>query len=107
MPLQREIGEREYMPLETTPNFAFLFLKTILAMVLVLGVAIVFIRYIMPRLYGPRVGGKQSLIHVVSRLSIEPRKALWIIRVGDKISLVGSAEQVITKIMDLEERDLS
>lgn len=86
-------------------DFGWLFLKTVAAMVLIIGLAILFIRYVMPRLQvGQLRSGKN--IQIIERSGLEPKKGLYIIRVGSKLALVGTTEHAIGKIFDLEESDL-
>lgn len=92
---------------DTGLSFGWLFLKTIIAMVIVIVLAFVFIRYIMPRLQLGRKGWRRgSSIKIIERTGLDPRKALYIIQVGRKIALIGTSDNSVNKIMDLEEKDI-
>ena len=86
----------------TTPDLSYgwLFIKTILAMVVILGGAIFVIRYVLPRLTWGR-GSTGSSIKIIERAGLEPRKGLYLIEVEGKRILVGTSDQRITKLMDL------
>ncbi len=85
-------------------SFGWLFAKTVLAMVIVVGLAFWFLKYIFPRLYG-RHFQPSSRIKVVERLGLEARKALYVVQVGKKSILVGVTDHHISKLMDLEKDD--
>lgn len=81
-------------------SYGWLFIKTILAMVIIIGLAIVVIRYVLPRLTWGR-GQSGSSIRIIERAGLEPRKGLYLIEVEGKRILIGTTDQRITKLMDL------
>lgn len=86
-------------------SFGWQALTTLGAMVFVIALAILFIRYVMPHLtLTRRIKGSQ--IHILDRTGLEPRKALYLVRVGDKTALIGTSDNAISKIMDVSEKDL-
>ncbi|MDO8518719.1 MAG: flagellar biosynthetic protein FliO [Deltaproteobacteria bacterium] len=91
--------------METGISFGWLLVKTIGAMAFILGLAYVVIRYLFPLF---RFGGQArgSHIQIIDRAGLEPRRSLFIVRIGKKTALLGTSEQGIAKLMDLEESDV-
>lgn len=87
-------------------SFGWMLVKTVLAMSLIIGLAYVTIRFILPMFYGKRISSR-SKIKIIDRVGLEPRRSLFIVQVGKKTALVGTGEQGVTKVMDLEEQDVS
>lgn len=87
-------------------SFGWLFVKTLVAMIIVIVLAFVFIRYIMPRLHWGRGLRKGSNITILERQALEARKHLYLVRVGRKTVLIGTADQRISKIMDVETEEI-
>ena len=87
-------------------SFGWLLVKTVLAMAFILALAFVVIRYLFP-LFRFSGQARSSKIKVIDRAGLEPRRSLFIVRVGKKTALLGTSEQGISKVMDLSEEDLS
>lgn len=81
-------------------SYGWLFIKMILAMGVVIGLAIVLIRYVLPRMTLGR-GSTGTSIRIIERAGLEPRKGLYLIEVEGKRVLIGTSDQRITKLMDL------
>lgn len=93
-------------PADTGISFGWLLVKTVGAMVVIIALAFVVIRYVFPLFRWPagRVG--RSQIRIIDRAGVDHRKALVIVKVGKKTALLGVTDQNVNKIMDLEEKDL-
>lgn len=87
------------------PSYIWSLIKLLLAMVVVLALAVLFIKYLLPRFFWGKIK-QNSRIKILERVGLEPRKALYIVEVGSKRALVGTSDQRIEKIFDLEESDL-
>lgn len=87
-------------------DFSWLFLKMIFALIIVCIVAIVILKYAVPRtgLLKKFTGGKY--ISIIARHSLDHRKHLFIIKVGSKYMLIGAADHGINLIRDLDARDI-
>ena len=92
--------------METGISFGWLFVKTIIAMVIVIGLAFVVLRYVLPRFQGAH-RFSNSRIKILERFGLEPRKGLYIVKVGGKTALIGTSDHAVNKLMDLEEKDLN
>lgn len=85
-------------------SLGWLFAKTLIAMVVVVLLAIVFLRYLLPRWHRFQPNPKSKL-RILERFGLEPRKALYIVQVGKKRALVGTSDHAIAKLMDLDAED--
>lgn len=87
-------------------GFGWLFIKMLIVLVIVCLFAIIMLKYVVPRLglAGKMQAGKY--IHLLSRLSLDPRKNLWIVRVGARHFLLGSGDGAVTKIAELDAKDV-
>lgn len=84
----------------TELSYGWLLLKTIGALAFILFLAILFIKYILPRLTY-QASKKGSAIKVIEKFPLEARKSLWIVEVESKRLLLASSEQGLTKIDEL------
>jgi flagellar biosynthetic protein FliO len=76
------------------------YLKILLALGVLVAGAWAFLRYVAPRL--PTLGGGSTdVIRVLARYPLEPRKTLYIVRVGEEILLLGSSENSVTMLRTL------
>jgi flagellar biosynthetic protein FliO len=74
--------------------------KILLALGVLVAAAWSFLRYVAPRL--PSMGGGSSgPIRVLARYPLEPRKALYVVRVGDDTLLIGASENSISMLKTL------
>jgi flagellar biogenesis protein FliO len=90
---------------DANTSLGWLFVKTLIAMVIVIALAFICIRYLLPRLQMAKQRGK-SRIQIIERIGLEPRKALYIIKVGNKAAVVGSSDHNLSKLIDLDADDL-
>lgn len=90
----------------TTPDFAWLFLKTVAGLILVLGLAIVLIRYVLPRVPFGRFGRRRAgWARVVDRFVLEPRKNLYLVKVAERYFLLGSGENSLSLLSELSKTE--
>ena len=85
-------------------DFTWMFLKVLLAMILVCGAAFAVIKYLLPRTHYAR-RAKDSQIEIVERLTLEPKKNLYILKIARKSVLVGTSETSIQPLLEWEERE--
>jgi len=75
-------------------------------MILVCGAAFAVIKYLLPRAhYSKRA--QDSKIEIIERLTLEPKKNLYILKIDRKSVLVGSTETSIQPLLEWEEREPS
>ena len=78
--------------------------KFFFATLLIILLAWVFIKYLLPRFYGIRK--LQSKFKILERFPLEPRKTLYLIQVGKKNIVLGTSDHAISKIDEIREEDL-
>lgn len=87
-------------------SFGWLLVKTLIAMVFVLILAVGFIKYIMPRLQKNTISGKSTQIKMIDKFSLDMRKSLCLVQVGKKYFVISNSEQGLRLISEIEEKDL-
>ena len=94
--------------METTPDFTVLFVKMLAGLVLVLILAVVLIRYLLPRSrFSFLKGGKRSdWVSVLNQFSLGPRKTLYLIKVASRYFLLGAGENSLNLVGELNETDM-
>ncbi len=92
--------------LEGSVDFTWMFIKVIIVLAFVCVIAFAVIKYVLPRASFIKQG-KNSQIELVERFALEPRKSLYILRVGSRFLLLGSSENSLNSLMELSRKDLS
>lgn len=87
--------------MESTPDFAWLFIKMITGLVLVLALAIVLIRYVLPK--GGKWGrrSKGGWVQIIDRFALEPRKSLYVVKIAGRYFVLGAGEGSLSLIQEL------
>lgn len=91
--------------LDQTPamaSFGVLFAKTIVATVVVIALALLTIKFLVPKLRNLR-RNKNSRIQILDYQALEPRKGIYIVDIAGKKTAIGVSENTIAKICDVEE----
>ncbi len=83
-------------------DFTFLFIKMIFAMIFVIALAVVVIRYILPRLAFKRRHGIEGGVKIVDRIPLDSRKFLYVLEVEGRRLLVGVSDQHTGLITELK-----
>lgn len=82
-------------------SFATLFIETVLVTIFIIVLAIVAMRYFIPRLQNFR-RNKDSKIQILDFQALDARRVLYIVKIEDKRVAIGVTEHQISKICDLE-----
>lgn len=93
--------------LDQTPamaSFGVLFAKTIVATVVVIALALLTIKFLVPKLRNLR-RNKNSRIQILDYQALEPRKGIYIVDIAGKKIAIGVAENMIAKICDVTESE--
>ncbi len=85
----------------TEMSFGWLLVKTLLALGLILGLAVVFIKYLMPKMAFTLKQSANQKIKITERLPLDARRSLLIVEVEGKRSLIGLSENGFSHVMDL------
>lgn len=91
--------------LESSVDFTWMFVKVILVLAFVCLIAFAVIKYVLPKASFVRQG-KGSQVELIERFALEPRKSLYIVKVGSRFLLLGSSENSLNPLMELSEKDL-
>lgn len=84
-----------------TVSFGAMFAKTIIALVVIIGLALFVIKFLLPKITQIR-RKNGSVIQILDFQPLEQRKSIYLIRVEDKKIAVGVSEQSITKLCEWE-----
>ena len=88
----------------TTPDFTWLFVKMVAGLVLVLGLAIVLIRYVLPK---TRMGRMRvnSWAEVIDRLAIDSHKSLMLIKMSGRYFVLAASGEAIGLVTELSKEE--
>lgn len=75
------------------------YLKVLAVLAILAAAAFALVRYVGPRV--PVSSGNAGPIRVLTRYTLEPRKTLYLIQIGEETMLVGSAENSLSLIRTL------
>ena len=83
-------------------DFTWLFLKMVFAMIFVIALAIVVIRFIIPKLTYNRGASSRSNLRIVDRIPLDARKSLYVLEVEGRRILIGAGEHHVGFIAELK-----
>ncbi|MDL1871311.1 hypothetical protein FBR05_03805 [Deltaproteobacteria bacterium PRO3] len=83
-------------------DFTWLFLKMVFAMIFVIALAIVVIRFIIPKLTFHRGAAARSDLRIVDRVPLDARKSLYILQIEGRRLLIGASEHHVGLIAELK-----
>lgn len=84
-----------------TSDIAAVFLKMIIACAVVILLAFLSIKYLLPRIGAVR-RNKKSQIQIIDYQPLEPRKGIYIVVVEGKKMAIGVSENSVTKLCELD-----
>lgn len=89
------------------PDFAVLFIKMAAGLILVVVLAVVLIRFVLPRTGLGRWGRGRipDWAVVLGRYPLEPRKHLYVVRVFERYFLLGAAENSLSCLGELSKAE--
>ena len=80
-----------------------LFLKTVVATVFIIVLALLILRYLVPHVHNLR-RNRKSRIQVLDYQGLEPRRGIYIVEIAGQKMAVGVSENFIGKICDVPEK---
>ncbi len=83
-------------------DFSFLFLKMIAALVVAVTLAILVLKYAVPKLSFAKKLSDNQQIKILSRVSLGAKQNLYLVKVAEKCILLGATDHTVTKIMDVD-----
>lgn len=83
-----------------TPDFTWLFVKMVVGLVVVLGLALLFIRFVLPR---TRLGrrGDASWASVEDAVRLDPHRSLYLVKILERYFVLGASEHSLQLITEL------
>lgn len=81
-------------------NFFTMLLETLLALGLVCGLAYLVFRLVLPRL--TTIRSANSMVRVVDRVGLDPRKSLYVVEVAGRWLLIGASEAGVHLVSELD-----
>lgn len=85
----------------STLDFSVLFIKMLGALAVVVLLAVIILKFIVPKL-GFTQRNKFKVIEIRSRFTLEPKKNLYVLRVADRHLVVGTTEQNLQVLTELK-----
>ncbi len=83
-------------------DFSLLFIKMIASLVVVCVVAVLILKYLVPRLSFAKRFANAGDVKILSRTNLGPKQYLFLVKVQKKCMLLGVTDHSINKISDLE-----
>lgn len=83
-------------------DFTWLFLKMVFAMIFVIALAIVVLRYLLPRLPGRRMRGGGAEVSILERIPLDGKKYLVVLQVEGRRLLISVSENHAGLITELK-----
>jgi flagellar biosynthetic protein FliO len=83
-------------------DFTWLFLKTVLAMVVVIALAVIVLRFVLPRVSLGRAPKGGSGMQLLERFPLDSKRMLYILQVEGRRLLLGASEHQVNLITELE-----
>ncbi len=90
---------------QSSVDFTWLFLKTILAMVVVLALAVIGLRFILPRLSMNRAPKGDSDLQIIERMPLDAKKSVMILGIEGRRFLVGVTEHQMSLLAELNQNE--
>jgi flagellar protein FliO/FliZ len=82
-------------------DFTWLFLKMIFAMIVVIALAILILRYLVPKLGLHRGASRRTDFRVVDRIPLDSKKALFVLEIEGRRLLLGVSDNHVGLVTDL------
>lgn len=83
-------------------DFTWLFIKTLLAMIVVIALAVVALRFLLPRLTLNRQIKGKTPFKILDRLPLDAKKGVYVVEVEGRRLLLGASENYVGLITELE-----
>lgn len=88
----------------TAVDFTWLFIKMLLVLAIVSIVALLILKYAVPR-FGKSFQ-KGRYFSVLARYTLEPRKSLYLIHIGKRYLVIGSSDHAINLITEVSKEEV-
>lgn len=89
-------------------DFTSMVLTVTVVLAIICTVAIVLIKWVFPRIVrSPLTQRKNGPIRILARYALEPRVAVYVMRIGRKHVVVGSSDRGLVSLAELSETELA
>ena len=89
----------------TAVDFTWLFIKMLLVLVIVSVAAILLLKYAVPRFGFFKPFQKGSYFTVLGRYVLEPKKSLYLVNIGKRYLVIGTADHGINLITEISKEE--
>ena len=86
-------------------DFTWLFIKMVLVLVVVCVAAIIFLKYVLPRLGVTGASQRGRYFSILGRCRLETRKSLYMVEVGGRYFVIGCADHGINLVAELSQEE--
>ncbi len=86
------------------PDFTWLFIKTIAGLVLVLVLAAILIRYVLPKTRLARTR-KASWVHLVDQIAIDRHLRIYLVKILERYLVLGASENALSLITEITKEE--
>ena len=87
-------------------DFTWLFVKMMGALVVVCILAVVILRYVVPKLGAYKRYSSNQHMQIIARHHLDQKKNLYIVKIGTKYALIGASDHNVNFLMDLKREDV-
>ncbi len=84
-------------------DFTLLFIKMISALIVVCVVAVLILKYMVPKFSFAKRFSAEGPVKILSRIALGPKQHLYLVKVEEKCILLGVTDHSITKIDELKD----
>ena len=89
-----------------TSSLVWATVKMLIVLVLVCLIAALVLRWFLPQLSGFKTS-ESDFVQVLKRIPLEPRKSIYLIRLGEEVHLLGVSDQNVNYLMPVPKEDVS
>ena len=90
--------------MNTTPDFTWMFIKTVAGLVLVLALAFVLIRFVLPKSRLAR-SRKDSWVHLIDRIPIDRHLQIYLVKILGRYLVLGASESSVNVITEIAQTE--
>jgi len=88
----------------TTPDFTWLFVKMLAGLIMVLALAVVFIRIVLPRTRLGK-GRREGWVNLLDTVHLDQRKSLYLIKIAERYFVLGAGGESLNLIAELSQAE--
>lgn len=90
--------------MQNTPDFTWLFVKMILGLLLVLGLAVFFVRFVLPRTRLGKGRGR-NWAELLDMVRLDQSRSLYLVKIVERYFVLGAAEHSLQIVTELSKEE--